>query len=495
MPKKIFNRLSVKVFLITFLMQVAAGILICLTLYYFTPKTYLSSSDENYLKVFKLADQLRSVPEEQSGKIIDDFIRDNGISIALYNADESTDDKKVFAKTNSKLSLKTEEEVLEHSQAVKDKKDKGSFYLWFYNKDSYMQGQDNTLYELAYFFDNTKENVIPRSVKKSLPIMAGVITAISLLCSYIYTKLFAKPVNKISEVSQSMAQMDFSKKCESNRQDEIGDLARNLDAMAASLQEKMQSLERKNQLLSDEVTKRKELESQKDVFFSAASHELKTPVTVLEGQIRGMIDGIEPYSDYDEYLPKALGTVKRMENLINDILTASRMQSGKEIVSSKTDMVQLLEEKMEECEDLFSVRGIKMELSFENDLIFIGNKDLTSMAIGAFISNAAFYSSEGEKVFVDAEKITSDDDKEMVQVEIRNKGHIDEEDLPHLFEAFYRADKSRSRRSGGSGLGLYLAKLLVEKQGGSCDMDNSGEDVLATILLPADTAGSEGSEK
>ena len=96
-------------------MQVAAGILICLTLYHFTPKTYLSSSDENYLKVFKLADQLRSVPEEESGKIIDDFIRDNGISIALYNADESTDDKKVFAKTNSKLSLKTEEEVLEHS--------------------------------------------------------------------------------------------------------------------------------------------------------------------------------------------------------------------------------------------------------------------------------------------------------------------------------------------------------------------------------------------
>lgn len=467
-------------------MQVAAGILICLTLYHFTPKTYLSSSDENYLKVFKLADQLRSVPEEESGKIIDDFIRDNGISIALYNADESTDDHKVFAKTNSKLSLKTEEEVQEHASAITDKKDKGSFYLWFYNKDSYLQGQDNTLYEMAYFFDNTKENVIPRSVKKSLPIMAGVITVISLLCSYIYTKLFAKPVNKISEVSQSMAQMDFSKKCESKRQDEIGDLARNLDAMAASLQEKMQSLERKNQLLSDEVAKRKELESQKDVFFSAASHELKTPVTVLEGQIRGMIDGIEPYSDHDEYLPKALGTVKRMENLINDILTASRMQSGKEIVSSRTDMVQLLEEKMEECEDLFSVRGIKMELSFENDLFFTGNKELTSMAIGAFMSNAVFYSNEGEKVFVDAEKITSENDKKMIKVEIRNKGHIDENDLPHLFEAFYRADKSRSRRSGGSGLGLYLAKLLVEKQGGSCDMDNCGEDVIATICLPAD---------
>ena len=145
---------------------------------------------------------------------------------------------------------------------------------------------------------------------------------------------------------------------------------------------------------------------------------------------------------------------------------------------------------MEECEDLFSVRGIKMELSFENDLLFQGNKELTSMAVGAFISNAAFYSNEGETVFVDAEKTSSQDGKKMVQVEIRNKGHIDEEDLPHLFEAFYRTDKSRSRRSGGSGLGLYLAKLLVEKQGGSCDMKNMDEDVVATICLPADTAAS-----
>ena len=471
-------------------MQVAAGILICVTLYYSTPKTYLSTSDENYLKVFDLIKQLQSVPEEKSGEIIDDFIRDTGIDLAIYNAEKSTYDKKVFVETDSKLSLKTEEEVQERIDELNDKEDNGSFDLWFYNTVSGWPGQDNTRYELAYFFSNTKENVMPRSIRKSLPVMAFVITAISLICSFIYSKLFAKPVNKISKVSQSMAQMDFSKKCESKRLDEIGDLARNLDTMAESLKEKMQSLERKNQLLSDEVTRRKELESQKDVFFSAASHELKTPVTVLEGQIRGMIDGIEPYSDYDEYLPKALGTVKRMESLINDILTASRMQSGKEISSSKTDMVQLLEEKMEECEDLFSVRGIKMELSFENDLLFQGNKELTSMAVGAFISNAAFYSNEGETVFVDAEKISSQDGKKMVQVEIRNKGHIDEEDLPHLFEAFYRTDKSRSRRSGGSGLGLYLAKLLVEKQGGSCDMKNMDEDVVATICLPADTVAS-----
>ncbi len=290
-----------------------------------------------------------------------------------------------------------------------------------------------------------------------------------------------------------MAEMDFSRRCASERQDEIGDLARDLDVMADALKEKMESLEGKNQELSEEVSRRKELENQKDMFFSAASHELKTPVTVLEGQLRGMIEGIEPYTDHEIYLPKLLGTVRRMERLINEILMASRMQSGQEIVSSRTDMAQILEEKMEECEELFDVRGIEMELNLENDpgrLIFNGNRELTSIAVGAFVSNAAFYSGEGTKVVVDAEAVGDADGSGMVSVTIRNEGHIEKEDLLHIFEPFYRADKSRSRRSGGSGLGLYLAKLIVEKQGGSCNIENDGDEVLATIRLPK-----EGSEE
>ena len=197
-----------------------------------------------------------------------------------------------------------------------------------------------------------------------------------------------------------------------------------------------------------------------------------------------MIDGVEPYTDHEEYLPRALGTVKRMESLINEILIASRMQSGKEIVAARVDMVQLLEEKMEDSEDLFESRGLKMDLSFENGLIFEGNRELTSLAIGAFLSNAAFYSEEGTTVFVDAEK-SEDENNKVILVSIRNAGHIEEKDLTHLFEPFYRADKSRSRRSGGSGLGLYLAKLILEKQGGACRMENDGSDVLATVEIPA----------
>lgn len=475
-------------------MQFLAGTLICVMLYLRTPETYLSSNEENRMKVYDLVEKLSKVSADEGGKIIDDFVRDTGIDIAIYDYDRSTPEKRAFGETSSKLALKTEDEVEKAASLARRSDESGTLDFWYHNEKSFWKGDGNTRYELAYFFSNTKQNVLPRSIRNSLPLMIGVITILSLLCSYIYTVLFAKPVKKLSEVSRSMANMDFSRKCASKREDEIGDLARDLDAMAESLEEKMLSLNRKNAELSEEVSRRKELESQKDMFFAAASHELKTPVTVLEGQLRGMIDGVEPYADHEEYLPRALGTVKRMESLINEILTASRMQSGNEICVSTADMAQILEEKMEEYEELFNVRGIGFELDLEPDIFFMGNKDLTAMALGSFFSNAVFYSKEGTRVEVVGEiakagSESADGDPsssgDRIRVTIRNTdAHIDEENLPHLFEPFYRTDASRSRRSGGSGLGLYLARLIVEKQGGRCSLENDGEDVLATIELP-----------
>ncbi|MEE5990630.1 MAG: ATP-binding protein, partial [Lachnospiraceae bacterium] len=112
-----------------------------------------------------------------------------------------------------------------------------------------------------------------------------------------------------------------------------------------------------------------------------------------------------------------------------------------------------------------------------------GNAELISMAVGTFLSNAVFYSSEGSKLIVNAHE-----ENGCILTEIRNTGsHIDEEDIPHLFEAFYRSDSSRNRRSGGSGLGLYLGKIIIERHNGTVSLDNEGDDVVAKIELPVST--------
>ena len=277
--------------------------------------------------------------------------------------------------------------------------------------------------------------------------------------------------------------MDFAVKSRSNRHDEIGDLGRDLDDLSASLDETITSLNKRTQELEREIEHVNELERQKDVFFAAASHELKTPITIAQGQVRGMIDGIEPYNDLDTYLPKTLSSLKRMESLINEILTASRMQAENEIEFMKVDLGSLLRKRLDEMKELLEIRGITLESEIGSGLFFEGNQELTSMALGSFLSNAVFYSSEGSSV-----KVTARKENGNIVTEIRNTGsHISEEDLPHLFEAFYRTDSSRSRRNGGSGLGLYLGKLIIERENGTVALGNDGDDVVAHIILPAST--------
>jgi len=159
------------------------------------------------------------------------------------------------------------------------------------------------------------------------------------------------------------------------------------------------------------------------------------------------------------------------------------MQAANEITQVKVDMTSLLNNRIDELRELLDVREITLVTCIGSGLFCDGNAELISMAVGTFLSNAVFYSSEGNKIIVNAHE-----DNGHIITEIRNtESHIDENDLPHLFEAFYRSDSSRNRRSGGSGLGLYLGKIIIERHNGIVSLDNDGDDVVARIELPVST--------
>ncbi len=464
MQKKIINSLSFKVFLISFIVQFFAGMLICLVLYSRTPEMLYSPKEE----LEDIVERLDDLTPGQATGLIDDFIRRTGVDIVIYDYDghglmlysEPAD-------IIGTLTLKTRAEVdAAYDKLPENSGDLGSFMFSLKN--------DTNEYILSYFYYKDKENLVPRALANSYPLMILVVVTVSLISSMIYTVLFALPVKKLSRASHAMAGMDFTVRCDDRRKDEIGDLARDLNRMSSALDAKICELE-------NEINRVRELESQKEMFFAAASHELKTPVTILEGHIRGMLEGVGPYADHDEYLSKSLRSVKRIESLINEILTASKMQLAEDIAFSSVDMGEVLKLKLEESKDLFTIRDIKLSEDIDADLFFNGNKELTALAAGAFISNAVLYSHEGADISVSSHKEGHD----IVTVIRNTDSHINEEDLPHLFEAFYRPDRSRSSRDGGSGLGLYLARLIITKQGGECSLSNGGKDVVAKISLPS----------
>lgn len=310
-----------------------------------------------------------------------------------------------------------------------------------------------------------------------LPFAAVLIVSISSLSAWFCSRIIVKPVLEISSVSKRMAQMDMTWHCETERSDELGTLANSLNTLAQRLTQAMGELEAANAQLREEIAISRTLEKQRRDFFAAASHELKTPVAILKGQIESMTLGIGDYKNHEKYLPQALAAVERMERLIREILTVTKMESGiPESAFAEEALAPILRACVAEIEPLAEEKRITIDTRRIKEAVSVRvNKPLFQKAISNILSNAVRYSPEGQRVTV---ALTE------AELTVENTGvTIAEEDLPSLFTPFYRAERSRSRKSGGSGLGLYIVKTILELHGFLYKIENVGNAVRFTIFL------------
>ena len=219
-------------------------------------------------------------------------------------------------------------------------------------------------------------------------------------------------------------------------------------------------------------------------FVADASHELKTPVTILKGQLTGMLDEVGVYRDRDRYLARSLQVTSRMEALVGEILTISRMESGTGLRKEEVDLSRLVEEQLEQDRELLDQREMDLSLSLAPGLVLRGDPSLLGRAVDNLLSNAALYSPAGARIRVRTLRL---DGRPTLVVE--NTGvQIGAEALPRLFEPFYREEQSRNRRTGGSGLGLYLVKMILDRHGARCEIENITDGVRARVIFPTEPA-------
>ena len=302
--KKITDRLSFKVFVITFTVQILFGGLIYLLLYNAAPLSWdIAQKNEMETKFAKLSEELRQVEFKECGPLVDDFILTNNCNIVFYKGPRLNWNALPAVVPSSEYAVMTRYDVYNLIN-IKD----GVVMNLYTSRNVNFNQEKSREYTVVCIWSQKAENVLWEALKKTLPLIIAAIILVSVICSFIYTHLFARPVQKLSEVSGRIAKMDFDVKSGSKRRDEIGDLGRDLDELSTNLNETITSLNKRTEELEREIERVNELERQKDVFFAAASHELKTPITIAQGQVRGMMDGIEPYNDIETYLPKTLSS-------------------------------------------------------------------------------------------------------------------------------------------------------------------------------------------
>lgn len=273
-----------------------------------------------------------------------------------------------------------------------------------------------------------------------------------------------------------MTTLDMTWKCEVNRKDEIGVLAASLNEMARRLSSTMERLQDANEQLQQDIEREREQEKQRIDFFTAVSHELKTPIAILKGELEGMLYQVGEYKDRDAYLRHCLKITDDMGKIVKEILMAARMGgSDFQLSCSDLNLSPMAERACRKIMGRIEDKGMNLTMDIQPEVHYRGDGRLLEMAMDNVLSNAVIYSPSGARVAVSLKN-------RLFSVE--NSGvHLPEEDLKQIFEPFYRPDKSRNRNSGGSGLGLYITKMILEHHGIDCCMENTEAGVRFTAVL------------
>ncbi len=285
--------------------------------------------------------------------------------------------------------------------------------------------------------------------------------AVAVVLSLLISKRITNPIHEMAAVTGRIAEGDYSRRVNSGSHDEIGSLAHSLNMMAENLQE---SQKLRRELMAN------------------IAHELRTPLTSISGYMEGLIDGVVPATEETyELVHKEAG---RLSRLVNDLQRLSRAESGKE----KLDIINLqaaavLERLSRRLEPQFREKGVELSVDVEPGAPpVLADEDKLDQVLTNLIDNALRYTDAGGRVTVE---VRGQDDKVAVMVTDTGIG-ISAEDLPHIFERFYRADKSRSRERGGTGIGLTIAKRYVEALGGTISVSSKpGQGTSFSLLLPS----------
>ena len=320
-------------------------------------------------------------------------------------------------------------------------------------------------------------------LRQIFPYILAIAVCVAVLSALAASFYLTAPVVRLSRISRKMAKLDYSERYTGKRTDEIGALGQDLNELADNLSGALTELRQANARLKSDIELEREQEKRRMAFFSAVSHELKTPITILKGHLSGMLQGVGEYRNRDYYLQRSQETAEKMEGMVQELLTVSRMETTPFTVA-KTDLAEQLRLQLAELTELFEAKEQELVLDIPEHLYAEVNASLMEKVFRNLLTNALRYTPAGEG---DQIRLKLRQQEKSIFFDIENTGvYIPEDALPHIFEAFYRVEQSRSRQMGGSGLGLYIVRMALEQHGARQVFDGHSGDV--------DCAGEFGAE-
>lgn len=334
-------------------------------------------------------------------------------------------------------------------------------------------------YILITRYDSARSDELTSAFLGSIPFVAVTAVILCLIGAWLFSKHTTQPIIRIGKIAEKMADLDFGWYCPDLRNDEIGTLSASINEMSDKLRTALDELKSRNSTLKDEIDLEREREQRRMLFFSGVSHELKTPVAVVIGQLEGMQKNIGVYKDREKYLARSADILRSLSGFINEVLAVSHLDISDEAERRPVNISGMIRALAEEYSDYAEDNSITVSADICGDIIVNGDEKLFEKAIGNIIGNAVSHTSGNGAV-----RVTMTNGSGAALVVENTPAHIAEEHLPHVFEAFYRADPFSEQ---GSGLGLYITRMILEKYGVGYKIENTADGVRFTVKFDSST--------
>lgn len=302
--------------------------------------------------------------------------------------------------------------------------------------------------------------------------------AVVVILAFLISNTVTKPIRKLTASSKELAHLNFDIPIDMTQKDEIGELAESLSTLSMNLKSALGELSEKNKLLEEDIRKSQKLEHQRRDFIRDISHELKTPITLIQGYTEGLIDGIGE-DNKEEYLSIILDETRNMEKLVKDMIELSYTESQTFALNcAKFNLSSALVDSVTPFLD-YDSRNLKFNFNIEKQFFIIGDRIKLSTVFRNIFKNAITYTVKNEESRIDIGLY--EEKGELILKILNSPAHIDEEEIGDIWIQFYKKDKSRQRTEGSSGLGLSIIKNILDKHQYQYSLRNEQNGVAFTI--------------
>ena len=435
----------------------------------FLEKYYISNKKSEFIKAYTMVQEgvengtiNSETPEKDLGRLTEK----NNISIAVIDSEYNVVYTNVREKQMMVVQLfgylydKNHQEVLEKTDS--------------YDICKSVDPQNNTEYLTMWGNFDNGDIFIMRSPLESIRsavtifnrfigVVGGCVILVSVLLAWYFSKRITEPIKELATLSQKMADLDFDAKYTSGGSNEIGVLGENFNRMSERLEQTISNLKEANYKLQKDIEQKEKRENMRSEFLGNVSHELKTPIALIQGYAEGLKEGVNDDPESREfYCEVIMDEAGKMNRMVKNLLALNQLEFGEDDVQfERFDITSLISGVLQSLDILIEQKEAQVIFRHKNPIYVWADEFKVEQVVRNYVNNALNHV-DGEKVI--EIKITQEND--MAKITVFNTGTpIPEEDLPHIWEKFYKVDKARTREYGGNGIGLSIVKAIMDSFG------------------------------